>query len=63
MIIDGELSLANNTLTPSMKVAPRKVVEAYRAHLENLYGAENALDEEVYIIKLDDIHTVGRKIA
>jgi len=63
MIIDDKLSLANNTLTPSMKVAPRKVVEAYRAHLENLYGADNPLDEEVFIIKLDEINTVGRKIA
>ncbi|MCB0758006.1 MAG: AMP-binding protein [Flavobacteriales bacterium] len=62
MIIDGELSLANNTLTPSMKVAPRNVVEVYRAHLENLYGANHPLDEEVYIIKLDDITTAGRKI-
>lgn len=55
MIIDDELSLENNTLTPSMKVAPKNVALAYKAHLENLYGAENPVEEEVYIIKLEDV--------
>ncbi|MDO8368278.1 MAG: AMP-binding protein, partial [Saprospiraceae bacterium] len=32
-IIHDELSLDNNTLTPSMKMAPKNVVEKYRAHL------------------------------
>jgi long-chain acyl-CoA synthetase len=52
MIIDDELSLEKGTLTPSMKAAPNKIMNAYRAHLENLYGAINPLDNEVYIIRL-----------
>ncbi len=55
MIIDDELSVEKNTLTPSLKVAPKNVVNAYKAHLENMYGAKNELSEDVYIIKLDDI--------
>jgi long-subunit acyl-CoA synthetase (AMP-forming) len=61
MIIDDELSLEKGTLTPSMKVAPRNVVRAYKAHLENLYGEDNDIDEEIYIIRLDQLKdTVGR---
>lgn len=54
MIIDDELSLEKNTITPSMKVAPKNVVNAYKAHLENLYGADNELEEDVYIIRLEE---------
>ncbi|MCF8256589.1 MAG: AMP-binding protein [Flavobacteriales bacterium] len=54
MVINGELSLDDRTLTPSMKVAPKNVVEKYRSHLLNLYGADVPLDEEVYIINLDE---------
>lgn len=53
MVINDELSLEKNTLTPSMKFAPNKILEAYRAHIENLYGAKNQMNEEVYVIKLD----------
>jgi len=64
MIIDDELSLEKGTLTPSMKVAPKSVLNAYKAHLENLYGEDKPVDEEVYIIRLDDLKdAVGRKIA
>ncbi len=64
MIIDDELSLEKGTLTSSMKVAPKSVVSAYRAHLENLYGADNQVDNEVYIIKLDELENrVGRKFT
>lgn len=52
-IIDGELSLDDRTLTPSMKVAPKNVVEKYKKHLQNLYGANVPVDEEVYVIELD----------
>lgn len=62
MIIDDELSIDKNTITPSLKVAPKSVVNAYRAHLENLYGANNKLDEEVYIIRLDDLMPSGNLI-
>lgn len=61
MIIDDELSIEKSTLTPSLKIAPGKVTEVYKAHIENLYGAENNLNEEVYIIKLDTENSVARK--
>lgn len=54
-IILDELSLDSNTLTPSMKVAPKNVVEKYRSHLLNLYGNQVPVDEEVYIIELDPL--------
>lgn len=60
MIIDEELSLENNTLTPSMKMAPKNVALAYKAHLENLYGANNPVEEEVYIIKLDEVPAIKK---
>jgi long-subunit acyl-CoA synthetase (AMP-forming) len=52
-IIMDELSLDTNTLTPSMKVAPKNVVDRYKKHLQNLYGDKVPVDEEVYIIHLD----------
>jgi len=52
-IILDELSLDNNTLTPSMKVAPKNVVERYKKHLLNLFGENVPVDEEVYIIELE----------
>jgi len=52
-IILDELSLDNNTLTPSMKVAPKNVVEKYKAHLFNMYGDNVPVEEEVYIIDLE----------
>lgn len=52
-IILDELSLDTNTLTPSMKVAPKNVVEKYRDHLHNLYGDNVPVGEEVYIVELD----------
>ncbi|MCK6649640.1 MAG: AMP-binding protein [Bacteroidia bacterium] len=58
-IILDELSLDNNTLTPSMKVAPKNVVERYRNHLLNLYGNNVPVEEEVYIIELDSIKKTG----
>lgn len=61
MIIDDELSIEKNTLTPSMKVAPNNVIEAYKAHIENLYGADNEINEDVYIIKLETGNAVLSK--
>lgn len=52
-IILDELSLDDRTLTPSMKVAPKNVIEKYRAHLRNLYGEHVPTEEEVFIIELD----------
>jgi len=61
MIIDDELSIDKNTITPSLKIAPKKVMDAYKAHIENLYGGNNKISEEVYIIKLDTENSVARK--
>jgi hypothetical protein len=36
-----------------MKMAPKNVVEKYKAHLLNLYGNNVPVEEEVYIIELD----------
>lgn len=61
MIIAEELSLDKGTLTPSMKVVPKNVVKTYKAHLENLYGAENLVDSEVYVIHLSDTEGASEK--
>ena len=53
VIIDDELSVDDCTLTPSMKMAPNNVLEKYKAHLNNLYGANVPVDEEVFVIELD----------
>jgi len=52
-IIDDELSLENQTLTPSMKVAPNNVIKKYKDYLENMFGKEVPVEEEVYVVKLD----------
>ena len=36
-----------------MKMAPNNVLEKYKAHLNNLYGANVPVDEEVFVIELD----------
>ncbi|MBI3141235.1 MAG: AMP-binding protein [Bacteroidetes bacterium] len=57
-IIMDELSLEGNTLTPSMKMAPKNVLEKYRAHLKNLYGEQVPVNEEVYVIDLNKKHNI-----
>lgn len=52
-VILDELSLDNHTLTPSMKMAPKNVLEKYRVHLLNLYGESVPVEEEVYVIELE----------
>lgn len=61
ILVDDELSIEKNTLTPSMKIAPGKVFEAYKAHIENLFGGSNNVNEEVYVIRLDTENPVSRK--
>ncbi|MBW7936331.1 MAG: AMP-binding protein, partial [Flavobacteriales bacterium] len=53
-LIRDELSLESNTLTPSMKVAPKNVLERYKAHLKNLYGDHVPVSEEVFVIELEN---------
>lgn len=52
-IIMDDLSVDNNTLTPSLKMAPRNVVEKYKSHLLNLFGNNVPVEEEVYVIEID----------
>ena len=54
MVIDDELSIDKNTLTPSMKPAMKNVMETYKAHIDNLYGDHNKVGQDVYIIKLEN---------
>jgi long-subunit acyl-CoA synthetase (AMP-forming) len=54
VIIDDELSIDESTLTPSLKLAPNNVLEKYKSHLHNLYGNKVPVDEEVFIIRLDN---------
>lgn len=61
-IINTELSLEDNTLTPSMKVAPKNVLEKYKAHLINMYGENVPTEEEVYVVQLDTKNEIARKI-
>lgn len=61
-IIMDELSLDNKTLTPSMKMAPKNVLEKYRSHLLNLYGEDVPVEEEVYVIRLEELNSVKKCI-
>ena len=54
-IILDELSVEDNTLTPSMKIAPNNILQKYKNHLANLYGDEAPVDEEVYVIEFKNI--------
>lgn len=54
MLVDDELNVDNMTLTPSMKLAPNNVKSVYKTHIENMYGAKEKLEQDVYIIFLDD---------
>ena len=62
-IIKSELSLDDNTLTPSMKVAPKNVLEKYKAHLQKMYGKDVPVEEEVYVVELDTKNEIARKIV
>ena len=62
-IIKSELSLDDNTLTPSMKVAPKNVLEKYKAHLQKMYGKDVPVEEEVYVVELDIKNNIARKIV
>lgn len=52
-IIDDELSIENNTLTPSMKMAAKNVVDAYKVNIQSMYHKDSQ-PEEAYLIKLNN---------
>jgi long-subunit acyl-CoA synthetase (AMP-forming) len=62
-VINSELSLDDRTLTPSMKVAPKNVLEKYKNHLQGLYGEDVPVEEEVYVVELDIKNNIARKIV
>jgi long-subunit acyl-CoA synthetase (AMP-forming) len=55
LLIDHELSIEREELTPSMKLAPNIVANVFKAQIEFLYGgnAEGNGTEDVYILKLE----------
>jgi long-subunit acyl-CoA synthetase (AMP-forming) len=50
-LIDYELTIENEELTPSMKLAPNVVGKIFKAEIEALYSLDTAT-EDVYVIKL-----------
>ena len=55
MLIDYELSIENEELTPSMKLAPNVLARVFKADIEKLYaGNAKPGSEKVYIIDLKE---------
>jgi hypothetical protein len=54
MLIDDELKVDNNTLTPSLKLSPGNVNKIYRTNIEKLYEPRENIKGDVYIIFLDE---------
>jgi long-subunit acyl-CoA synthetase (AMP-forming) len=54
MLIDDELKVDNRTLTPSMKLVPTNVKNIYKSHIESLYGTEEPVQGNAYVIFLEE---------
>jgi long-subunit acyl-CoA synthetase (AMP-forming) len=56
MLVDHELTIDREELTPSMKLAPNVVGQVFKGHIEHLYAPNDVksdvFTEPVYIIKL-----------
>lgn len=52
LLIDGELTIEQGTLTPSMKVVATKVLETYRTAIEELYASDDPSRDDVYVVPL-----------
>ncbi|MDP7273144.1 MAG: AMP-binding protein [Candidatus Marinimicrobia bacterium] len=52
-ILDYELSIENEELTPSMKLAPNVVGKVFKAEIESLYNPLESESEDVYIINME----------
>ncbi|MGA2264675.1 MAG: AMP-binding protein [Acidobacteriota bacterium] len=52
LLIDHELIIGSEALTPSMKVIPSRVARIFREYIERLYGSEKQLPDKVYVIHL-----------
>jgi long-subunit acyl-CoA synthetase (AMP-forming) len=55
MLLDYELSIENEELTPSMKLAPNVVAKAFKANIDYLYGdRDDIIDgDKIYLIDLE----------
>ncbi len=53
MLLDHELSIENEELTPSLKLAPNVVGKAFKANIDYLYGEKASPDDKVYVIQLE----------
>lgn len=53
MLVDYELSIENEELTPSMKLAPNVIGKVFKANIEFLYGEEEQPPHKVYVINLE----------
>ncbi|NOY05106.1 MAG: AMP-binding protein [Chlorobi bacterium] len=53
MLVDYELSIENEELTPSMKLAPNVVGKVFKADIEALYDGKQVYSDKVYVIHLE----------
>lgn len=53
MLVDYELSIENEELTPSMKLAPNVVGKVFKANIEFLHGKGAKPEDKVYIINVE----------
>jgi len=53
MLIDYELSIEKEELTPSMKLSPNVVGKVFKAHIESLYETGEMKSDNVYVINLE----------
>ncbi len=53
MLVDHELTIENEELTPSMKLAPNVVARIFKAKIDYMYGDSSTLPENVYVISMD----------
>ncbi|GAB4203133.1 MAG: AMP-dependent synthetase/ligase [Bacteroidia bacterium] len=52
-IINKELSIDDNTLTPSLKPSPKNIINKYFDTIKNIYNNNIPKDEDIYVIILD----------
>ncbi len=53
-IIDSELSIDDNTLTPSLKPSPKNIIQKYFDTIKKLYDNHIPQDKDIYVIVLDN---------
>lgn len=53
LLVDDELSIENGTLTPSMKVSAKKVVNKYKDSLQKIFREKKPREDEVYLIPIN----------